>query len=63
MHIIETKRIKDALQQAYDKQRKHADSPMSEASIEARACIECFEFVLEHCIKQEAKIKTANGEK
>jgi hypothetical protein len=49
MHIIHIKRIEEALQQARDKQRNHRGNPLSEASIEAKACIDCFEFVLGQC--------------
>ena len=51
MHIIDIKRISEALREAKDKQRMNEGNPLSEASIEARACIECFSFVLECCKK------------
>lgn len=50
MTIIDRKYIDEALRMAYDKLLKNADNPMSEASIEARTAIDCFEYVLEHCI-------------
>lgn len=55
---INIKRIQSALQSARDKQRKHAGNGLSEASIEARVCIEIFTFILEECIKPPVQSKT-----
>lgn len=49
MTTIDIKPIEEALKQAKDKLRNHANKPLSEPYIEAKACIECFEWVLELC--------------
>lgn len=62
MHSIDIKRIEEALQQARDKLRQNEDSPLSEASIEARTSIGCLEFVLKSCVKEEAKPAATNDD-
>ena len=46
MATIDKLKIETALREANDKLRKNSNRPMSEACIEARACIDCFKFVL-----------------
>lgn len=57
MHIIDIKLIEEALQQAKDKLRNNENRPMSEAAIEAKACIDCFEYVLKNCLKLKCLLK------
>lgn len=49
MAYINKKMVEAALNQAKAKLEKHKDGPLSEAYIEAKASVDCFEYVLRIC--------------